>query len=83
MWKWLSALLFLNSSAFAQERATAYDALRTVSSQFGRGAMNHIISVTGVDGDPQPGTWKIVLEDSRAGGVREVQVTNGQIVSGT
>ena len=25
--------------------------------------MNRIISVTGVDGDPQPGTWKVLLDD--------------------
>ncbi|MDB6147959.1 MAG: hypothetical protein JWO45_1623, partial [Spartobacteria bacterium] len=49
---------------------------------FGRASVNHIVSVTGVDGNPQPETWKVLLEDRRAGGgVREVEVANGQIVS--
>ena len=35
-----------------------------------------------VVGDPQPETWKILLEDSRAPtGVREVEVANGRIVA--
>lgn len=66
----------------AKERATAYEALRVVGAQFGRDSVNHVISVTGVDGDPQPETWKILLEDQRArGGVREVDVSNGQVSS--
>jgi hypothetical protein len=66
----------------AKERATAYEALRVVGGQFGRDSVNHVISVTGVDGDPQPGTWKILLEDQHArGGVREVEVSNGQVSS--
>lgn len=66
----------------AKERATAYEALRVVGGQFGRDSVNHVISVTGVDGDPQPETWKILLEDQRArGGVREVEVSNGQVSS--
>ena len=30
-----------------------------------RDAVNHVISVTGTDGSPQPETWKIVIEDPR------------------
>ena len=70
------------TGASAQERATAYEALRTVGQRLNRDYVNHVISVTGVEGDPQPDTWKILLDDSRArGGVREVEVRNGEIVS--
>ena len=66
----------------AQESATAYEALRTVGAKLNRDAVNHIISVTGVDGAPQPETWKVLLDDKRApGGARELEVSNGRIVS--
>jgi len=82
MWKILGVLLLAATPALAQERATAYEALRTVSQRLNRDYVNHVISVTGVEGDPQPDTWKILLDDSRArGGVREVEVRNGEIVS--
>ena len=81
MWKILGLLLFVVTPALAKERATAYEALRVVGDQFGRESVNHVISVTGVDGDPQPETWKILLEDQRSRGVREVAVTNGRVSS--
>jgi hypothetical protein len=82
MWKIFGAMLLMAASALAQERATAYEALRTVGQQLNRDFVNHVISVTGTDGDPQPQTWKILLDDSRArGGVREVEVSNGRIAS--
>jgi hypothetical protein len=82
MRKLLVALMIVATSASAQQSGTAYEALRVVSSRLGRPALNHVISITGTNGDPQPQTWKIVLEDSRAAtGVREVEVANGRIVS--
>jgi hypothetical protein len=83
MWKWFALVLVASAMpAFAQENPTAYEALRVVGSHFGRASVNHVISVTGVDGTPQPEKWKILLEDRRArGGVREVEVANGEIVS--
>ncbi len=76
------ALLVIASPALAREHVTAYEALRVVGTQLNRDAVNHIISVTGVDGNPQPETWKILLEDRSArGGVRELEVANGRIVS--
>ena len=70
------------SLALAQESPTAYDALRVVGKKLNRNYVNHVISVTGVDGNPQPEKWKILLEDPHArGGVREVEVANGNIVS--
>ncbi len=80
--KWLLVLLLSATAAFAQERPTAYHALRTVGTQLSRDAVNHIISVTGRDGNPQPETWKILLDDPRArGGVRELEVAHGKITS--
>lgn len=82
MWKWLCALLLFATPVLAQERPTAYEAMRTVGTQLDRDLVNHVIAVTGTNGDPQPGTWKILLEDPKArGGVREIEVGNGRIVS--
>ncbi len=82
MSKWPILLLLLASPALAQERPTAYQALRTVGTQLNRDAVNHVISVTGTNGDPQPETWKILLDDPKArGGVRELEVSNDKITS--
>lgn len=82
MSKWVLALLLLASPVFAQERATAYQALRTVGTELNRDFVNHVISVSGTKGDPQPETWRILLDDPQArGGVREVEVGNGRITS--
>lgn len=82
MSKWLALLLLLASPVLAQERPTAYQALRTVGTQLNRDAVNHVISVTGTNGDPQPETWKILLDDPKArGGVRELEVSNDKIIS--
>src|SRR3954462_10200494 len=83
MWKMLAVLGMTVSTAFAQqENATAYEALRVISGQLGKPALNHVISVTGDDGDPQPQKWKVLLEDSRSPtGTREVVVANGSVVS--
>ena len=82
MWKLFAALLLIATPAFAQERGTAYEALRVVGRELNRDYVNHVISVTGVDGTPQPETWKILVDDARArGGVREIEVRNGRVVS--
>lgn len=76
-------LLFLFATPLAaQDRATAYEALRVLGAQYGRAAVNHVISVTGTDGSPQPKVWRVALEDRRvpAGG-REVVIENQRIVS--
>ncbi|HEX8281211.1 MAG TPA: hypothetical protein VF551_07530 [Chthoniobacterales bacterium] len=81
MWRLTLALLLLASSAFAQQQSTAYEALKLVNRQLGRGALSRVISVTGVDGDPQPTRWNILVVDRNApGGVREIQVAYGRIV---
>src|SRR6266852_6558165 len=81
MWRSFVALLLLATPVCAQENATAYEALRVVGAQFGRGALNHVVSITGVKGDPQPKKWKIILEDPDGRGVREVEVADGKIHS--
>lgn len=58
-----------------------YEALRVVGSEFGRDALQQIVSIRGTKGDPQPEKWKIVMEDPQGGGVRELQVADGKIDS--
>ena len=80
MWKLLVPLVLGVAPVLAQDNVTAYDALRVVGERFGKNAVDHIVSVSGVDGSPQPETWRIVLENpGGGGGVREVEVTNGQL----
>jgi hypothetical protein len=82
MSKRLLALLVLATPVFAQERPTAYQALRTVGTQLNRDLVDHVILVSGSNGDPQPETWRILFDDPKAGGgVREVEVSNGKIIS--
>jgi hypothetical protein len=81
MWRSFAALLLFVTPGLAQENATAYEALRVVGSELGRGALNHLVSITGVKGHPEPEKWKIVLEDPNGRGVREVEVVDGKIDS--
>jgi hypothetical protein len=82
MWKSLLASLLLTTAALAQENPSAYEALRVVGTQLNREMMSRVISVTGVEGDPQPTTWTILVEDRRAnGGVREITVKDNRIAS--
>ncbi len=78
----VSALLLSASAVFAQTNPTAYDALRTVGNQVNRDFVNRVVSVTGADGNPQPSTWRILIDDPNArGGIREVEVNDGRITS--
>lgn len=82
MWKSFIALLLLAGPALAEERPTAYEAMRTVGTELKRDYVNHVISVTGTNGRSQPETWKILIDDPGArGGVREIEVSNGKIAS--
>jgi hypothetical protein len=83
MWRWFAALLLLATPALAleQENASAYEALRVVGTELGRGALNHVVSITGVKGNPQPEKWKIILEDADGRGVRELEVADGKVDS--
>ena len=82
MWKFLLAALLVAGPVLAQESPSAYEALRVIGTQLNRQMVNRIISVSGVDGDPQPRTWKILVADRNAkGGVREIVVEDNQVVS--
>ena len=69
----------LAAPAWADENATAYQALRVVGKELGRDALHQIVSITGTKGNPQPEKWKIVLEDSQGGAVRELEIADGSI----
>lgn len=73
-------LCLLGPCAFGKE--SAYQALRVIGSSRGEAMMNRVIEVQGRHGSSQPGSWKITVDDSSArGGVRELEVSNGKIVS--
>ena len=74
-------LLLVATPVWAEENATAYEALRVVGSEFGRDALHQIVSISGTKGDPQPEKWKIVVEDPQGGGVRELEIGDGKIDS--
>src|SRR5262245_36636299 len=80
MWRVWVGLLLMATPVWAEENASAYEALRVVGSEFGREAMHQIVSMRGFRGDPQPERWKIVVEDPQ-GGVRELEVADGKIDS--
>lgn len=82
MWKFLLASLLVASPVLGQENPSAYEALRVIGTQMNRQLVNRVISVTGVDGDPQPRTWKILVEDRNSnGGVREIVVEDNRIAA--
>jgi hypothetical protein len=81
MWRAYIGLLLFAAPVWADENATAYEALRVVGTQFGRGALNHVVSISGEKGDPQPEKWSIILETPDGRGVRELQVADGKIDS--
>src|SRR5437763_5559847 len=82
MRKLLLALLLPAASAVAQENPSAYEALRVIGTQLNRQIVNHVVSINGADGDPQPRAWKILVDDRNStNGVREIVVENNQVVS--
>ena len=81
MWRVWVGLLLLAPRVWAQENATAYEALRVVGSDFGRDALQQIVSIRGTNGDPQPEKWTIVVEDPQGRGVRELKIADGKIDS--
>jgi hypothetical protein len=81
MWRVWVGLLLVATPVWAEENATAYEALRVVGGEFGREALHQIVSISGIKGDPQPERWKIVVEDPQDRGVRELEITHGKIDS--
>ncbi|MDQ3622560.1 MAG: hypothetical protein M3463_08740, partial [Verrucomicrobiota bacterium] len=57
-------------------------ALRVVGKQKGAEVLNRVVEVRGRSGMPQPAVWKVILlEPNARGGVRELEVQNGRIIS--
>jgi hypothetical protein len=81
MWRVWVGLLLLTTPVWAEENATAYEALRVLGGEFGRDALQQIVSIHGTKGDPQPEKWKIVVEDPQGRGVRELEIADGKIDS--
>jgi hypothetical protein len=82
MWKILATLVLSAAGAFAQNAPTAYDAMRVVGNELGHDAVERVLAISGVDGNPQPEKWHILLADRSArGGVREVEVTSGRVTN--
>jgi hypothetical protein len=81
MWRVWVGLLLLATPVWAEENATAYEALRVVGTELGRDALHQIVTITGSKGNPQPEKWKIVVEDPQGRGVRELQIADGKIDS--
>ena len=81
MWRAWVGLLVLATPVWADENATAYEALRVVGRELGRDALHQIVSIAGTKGDPQPEKWKIVVEDPQGRGVREFEIVDGRIDS--
>jgi hypothetical protein len=77
------AFLLTATAALAEEQAaTAYTALRTVGKQKGQAVLNRVLELRGRNGMPQPAVWKIILAESESrGGVREIEVQRGKIIS--
>ena len=82
MWKFLFASLLFAGPLLAQESPSAYEALRAIGTQLNKQLVDHVVSVNGVDGDPQPREWKVLVEDKNAAnGVREIVVQDNRVVS--
>jgi hypothetical protein len=81
MWRVGVGLLLLATPVWAEENATAYEALRVVGSELGRDALHQIVSIRGTKGDPQPEKWKIVVQNPQGSGGRELLVADGKIDS--
>ncbi|MDQ6654961.1 MAG: hypothetical protein M3Y80_04015 [Verrucomicrobiota bacterium] len=72
----------LATPVLAQRQLTAYDALKTVGTQLSRSYLSRVVSVTGVEGDPQPQAWRIIVADrTLPAGAREIMVRDGQVVA--
>src|SRR5579862_6429065 len=73
--------ILLLTQAFSQAADTAYQALRLIGSS-NREFLNHVIEVRGTGGQPEPVVWTIDVEDQSArGGVREMEVSKGKVIS--
>src|SRR4051812_41545885 len=74
---------FLFATPLAATAAdTAYSALRVIGKRDGQDILNRVVELHGRGGSPQPSSWKVIIDEPRArGGVREIEVQRGKIVS--
>src|SRR5436305_15199351 len=78
MWRvWVGLLLFA-MPVWAEENATAYEALRVLGTEFGRDALHQIVSITGTRGDRQPEKRKLEAEDLQGRGVSGPEIVEGK-----
>ncbi len=61
---------------------SAYTALRIMAKERGESALNQVVELRGRQGKPTPDVWRITLRDPAArGGLREVEIQRGKIIS--
>ena len=70
--------------AFASQSVratTAYEALRILGKQRGEAVLDTVTEVRGLRGAPQPGSWKIIANDSKSrSGVKEFDVQGTKLL---
>ncbi|MFZ4776427.1 MAG: hypothetical protein ACOYM3_13730 [Terrimicrobiaceae bacterium] len=75
------SLVILAAGAVAAPAGPAFSGLKAIQSQ-PYAATGKVVEIRGERGDPQPKEWIYLLKDTAArGGVREVTVVDGKIVS--
>lgn len=75
-------LLPLATPVAASGKDSAYQALRAIGAARDQALLNRVLEVKGLNGTPEPEKWTVILDDPLArGGVREIEVANGRIVS--
>ena len=80
--KFLSFLAVLALTLSAHGQDTAYTALNAVGKAKGQAYLDNLLNLEGLDGNSQPGSWRLIFEDSSSrGGYREVEMRGGEIVS--
>jgi len=78
----LLLVLSLAMPLAAAAQTSAYQALRTIGAARDQALLSRVLEVKGRNGAPQPAKWVVVLDDPLArGGVREIEVAGGKIVS--
>jgi hypothetical protein len=76
----LVSSVLLSVGAIARAEDTAYKALRAVGVKQGEKSLDHIVSISGRSGHPQPVNWTVLVDDSTArGGLREFDVVANRI----
>ncbi len=76
------AAALLAASPMLHAADSAYSVLRVLGKQSGADSLNRVVEVRGRNGSPAPQVWKVVFAEPRTrGGIREVEVQRGAIIS--